>query len=168
MEKPMKKYLGVLALLLCSTILMGMSSQSVQNIVKAEAARQGVPVSLALSVARHESGFKCHLVGKAGERGVMQIKPATARGIGYRGSASGLSHCATGIRYGMMYLKMAYKKAKGDFYRTAIFYNGGLGTKKNRSKYADQVHKKAYVKKATRRNNRRIIGVHDFGRDNGR
>ena len=64
----MKKYLGVLALLLCSTILMGMSSQSVQNIVKAEAIRQGVPVSLALSVARHESGFKCHLVGKAGER----------------------------------------------------------------------------------------------------
>ena len=135
----MKKYLGVLALLLCSTILMGMSSQSVQNIVKAEAIRQGVPVSLALSVARHESGFKCHLVGKAGERGVMQIKPATARGIGYRGSASGLSHCATGIRYGMMYLKMAYKKAKGDFYRTAILYNGGLGPQKSLSNWTEKI-----------------------------
>ena len=164
----MKKYVGVLALLLCSTILMGMSSQSVQNIVKAEAIRQGVPVSLALSVARHESGFKCHLVGKAGERGVMQIKPATARGIGYRGSASGLSHCATGIRYGMMYLKMAYKKAGGDFYRAAILYNGGLGSKKKRSSYADKIHKKAYVKKAPVRPYRRITGVHDFGRDNGR
>ena len=164
----MKKYLGVLALLLCSPILMGMSSQYVQNIVKAEAARQGVPVSLALSVARHESGFKCHLVGRAGERGVMQIKPATARGIGYKGAASGLSNCATGIRYGMMYLKMAYKKAGGDFYRAAILYNGGLGSKKKRSSYADKIHKKAYVKKAPVRPYRRIAGVHDFGRDNGR
>ena len=167
----MKKHLTVLALLLCSPILMGMKSQpaqkTVQNMVRAEAIRQGVPVSLALSVARHESGFKCHLVGKAGERGVMQIKPATARGIGYRGAASGLSHCATGIRYGMMYLKMAYKKAKGDFYRTAILYNGGLGSKKKRSSYAEKVHKKAYPT-GQRKFYRRTVRVHDFGRDNGR
>jgi soluble lytic murein transglycosylase-like protein len=87
---------------------------------------------------------------------------------GSLGSASGLSHCATGIRYGMMYLKMAYKKAGGNFYRAAILYNGGLGSKKKRSIYADKVHKKAYVKKAPVRTSRRISGVHDFGRDNGR
>ena len=163
----MKKHLTVLALLLCSPILMGMNSQSVQNIVKAEAARQGVPVGLALAVAKHESGFKCHLIGRAGERGVMQIKPSTARGIGYRGSSVGLSHCSTGIHWGMIYLRMAYRKAGGNTYRTAILYNGGLGSKKTRSSYAEALPKKTHGK-ATRTATKRIMGVPDVGRDRGR
>lgn len=139
----MKRTFTVLALFLCSTLLMGMRGQSVQDMVRAEAVRQGVPVSLAMSVAKHESNFKCHLIGRAGERGVMQIKPSTAKGIGYRGPASGLSDCSTGIKYGMMYLKMAYRKARGNTYKAAILYNGGLGSNKKRSAYADKVHKKA-------------------------
>ena len=43
--------------------------------------------------------------------------PSTARGIGYRGTPAGLSNCGTGIHYGMMYLKMAYKQAGGNVYR---------------------------------------------------
>lgn len=139
----MKRTFTVLALFFCSTMLMGMRGQSVQDMVRSEAIKQGVPVSLALSIANHESRFKCSVIGKHGERGVMQIKPSTARGIGYRGTAAGLSNCYTGIHYGMMYLKMAYKKAGGNVYRTAILYNGGLGSKKKRSPYADQIHKKA-------------------------
>lgn len=139
----MKKSFTVLALILCSTMLMGMRGQSVPDMVRAEAIRQGVPVNLALAVASHESKFKCSVIGKHGERGVMQIKPSTARGIGYKGPISALSNCATGIHYGMLYLKMAYKKAGGSVYRTAILYNGGLGSRKKRSSYADQVHKKA-------------------------
>lgn len=139
----MKKHLTVLALLLCSPILMGMKSQpaqnTVQNMVKAEAIRQGVPVSLALSVARHESGFKCYVVGKAGERGVMQIKPRTARGIGYKGPASGLNNCAIGIRYGMLYLKQAYRKAGGNIYRAALLYNAGIHSKRKSSAYAKKI-----------------------------
>lgn len=143
----MKKAFTVAALFFCSTLLMGQGNLSVRNMVKNEAIRQGVPVSLAMAVAHHESGFKCHLVGRAGERGVMQIKPSTARGIGYRGSASGLSNCATGIRYGMMYLKMAYRKAGGNTYKAALLYNGGLGSTKRKSSYAEQIHKKAYTKR---------------------
>lgn len=163
----MKKHITVLGLLFCSTLTMGMGEKSVQGMVQSEAIRQGVPIGLAMAVAKHESGLKCHLVGRAGERGVMQIKPSTARGIGYKGSPSGLSRCATGIYWGMMYLKMAYKKAKGDFYRAAIFYNGGLGSRKKRSSYADQVHKKTYIP-GQRRIHRRTVRLHDFGRDNGR
>lgn len=137
----MKNRFAVVGLFLCSTFLMGMGS--VKEMVRSEAVRQGVPVGLALAVAEKESRFKCHVVGRAGERGVMQIKPSTARGIGYRGSPSGLSDCATGIRYGMMYLKMAYKKAKGSVYKTALLYNGGLGSNRKKSAYADQIHKKA-------------------------
>lgn len=117
-------------------------SNTVQRMVSVEAMRQGVPVGLALSIAKAESNFRCNAVGRAGERGVMQIKPSTARGIGYKGPASGLNNCATGIRYGMIYLKMAYKKANGNVYRAAILYNAGLGSKRKKSAYAQKITKK--------------------------
>lgn len=112
----------------------------VRGMVSAEAKRQGVPVSLALSIAKHESNFRCSAVGRSGERGVMQILPRTARGLGYSGPASGLNHCQTGIKYGMMYLKLAYKKAGGNSYKAAILYNKGLGSKRKKSSYAEKVH----------------------------
>ena len=116
-------------------------SESVQDMVRREAMKQGVPVSLALSIAKHESNFKCSAIGRQGERGVMQIKPSTARGIGYRGPASGLSNCQTGIHYGMIYLRMAYKQAGGNVYRAAILYNAGLGSKRKKSSYAEKITK---------------------------
>lgn len=116
-------------------------SESVQEMVRREAMRQGVPVGLAMSIAKHESNFKCSAIGRQGERGVMQIKPSTARGIGYRGPASGLNNCKTGIHYGMIYLRMAYKQAGGNVYRAAILYNAGLGSKRKKSKYAEKITK---------------------------
>lgn len=102
---------------------------SVPSIVRQEASRAGVPVSFALAIANHESSFNCKAHGAAGERGVMQIKPATARGIGYTGSASGLNVCQVGVFWGMKYLKMALTLAKGDRKRAAFLYNAGLGAK---------------------------------------
>lgn len=126
-------------------------AKNVQGMVAAEAVRQGVPVSLAMSIAKHESNFKCHVIGKQGERGVMQIKPSTARGVGYKGPISALSNCQTGIRYGMIYLRMAYKKANGNSYRAAILYNGGLGTKRKKSAYAEKIHRHGVRAEAARR-----------------
>ena len=114
-------------------------AESVPDMVHKEAMRLGVPPSLALSIAKHESGFRCSAVGSRGERGVMQIKPRTAKSLGYKGSPSGLNNCRIGIHYGMVYLKLAYKKASGNWYRTAALYNGGLGTKRKTSGYAKKV-----------------------------
>lgn len=105
------------------------TTQSVPDIVAAAARYAGVPVKFALAIAHHESNFTCGAVGAAGERGVMQIKPATARGIGYKGSAKGLNDCRTGIHWGMKYLKMAIDKANGDLKRAAFLYNAGLNAK---------------------------------------
>ena len=114
-------------------------SQTVKNMVVAEAYKQGVPASLAVAIAKAESNFKCSAVGRAGERGVMQIKPPTARGLGYKGSASGLNNCAVGILYGMLYLKQAYRKAGGNIYRAALLYNAGIHSKRKNSTYAKKV-----------------------------
>lgn len=109
--------------------LRAKSSSNVPNMVRSAAVKEGVPVSFALAVAEHESHFRCSAVGASGERGVMQIKPATARGIGYIGSSRGLNDCQIGIYWGMKYLRMAIEQAKGDLKRAAFLYNAGLNAK---------------------------------------
>ena len=66
-----------------------------------------MPVSLAKAVITIESNYRPNIVGSAGEIGLMQIKPATARMMGYSGSAKGLFDPDTNIKYGMKYLAMA-------------------------------------------------------------
>jgi len=105
------------------------TDQSVPDIVAAAARYAGVPVKFALSIAHQESRFRCSAIGGHGERGVMQIKPATARGIGYKGSTKGLNDCRTGVYWGMKYLKMAIVKARGNLHHAAFLYNAGLGAK---------------------------------------
>lgn len=137
-ERTMKKYIVAIAIgamIFTAPAFAG----SVQNMVIAEAKRQGVPVGLALAVAKTESNFRCGAIGRAGERGVMQIKPQTARGLGYKGPASGLNNCATGIRYGMIYLKQAYRKAGGNAHHAATLYNAGIYSKKKSSSYAKKI-----------------------------
>jgi soluble lytic murein transglycosylase-like protein len=131
----MKLTIAVLA----TAFTISAANANVKDMVKREARAQGVPEHLALSIAKAESNFRCGAVGKAGERGVMQIKPRTARGVGYKGSPQGLNNCAVGIRYGMKYLKLAYKKARGNHHLAATYYNRGLGTKSKRSAYAKKV-----------------------------
>ncbi len=94
------------------------------NACKSAARRFGVPMSTALAVCRLESGFRCSAVGRAGELGLLQIKLATARGLGYRGSRRGLLSCSTGAYWGMKHLALAIRK--GGVWK----HNQGLGAKR--------------------------------------
>src|SRR5690606_23865914 len=74
----------------------------------------GVPAYLARAVVRVESNFRPNARGSAGEVGLMQIKPSTARMLGYSGSIKGLFDPETNIRFGMKYLGQAHKLGGGD------------------------------------------------------
>ena len=91
------------------------------------AAEQGIPVSLADAVVRIESRYNASVV-HAGNYGLMQIRPQTARGIGFSGSPSALLDPDTNLRYGMKYLAMAYHDAHGDTCRTLMRYQSGIAT----------------------------------------
>lgn len=96
--------------------------------VHAEAA--GLPAELAEAVIRRESRFNPKARGSHGEIGLMQIKPATARAIGYRGSAAGLYDVETNLTWGMAYLAGAYRLAGGDTCGTVLRYNAGHGARR--------------------------------------
>jgi soluble lytic murein transglycosylase-like protein len=100
------------------------------SIIARYASAYGVPVSLAHAVIRVESNYRANARGSAGEIGLMQIKPATARGLGYSGSASGLFNPETNIKYGMKYLGMAHKLGGGSTCGTILKYNAGHGAKR--------------------------------------
>ncbi|MER8370639.1 transglycosylase SLT domain-containing protein [Mesorhizobium sp. M1378] len=94
-------------------------------IIARYAASYGVPVSLANAVIKIESDYQPNQVGSAGEIGLMQIKPATARMMGYSGSVQGLYDPDTNIKYGMKYLAMARDLGGGTTCGTILKYNAG-------------------------------------------
>lgn len=57
--------------------------------------------------------------------GLMQMLPATARGMGYSGSASGLLDAETNLKYGVKYLRGAYVVAGGNPDNTVRWYSKG-------------------------------------------
>jgi soluble lytic murein transglycosylase-like protein len=89
------------------------------------ASQNGVPVELATAVVQIESNFNPKMRGSAGEIGLMQVKPATARMMGYTGSAKGLYDPDTNIRIGMKYLAMAQQLGGGPTCNTILKYNAG-------------------------------------------
>jgi soluble lytic murein transglycosylase-like protein len=100
------------------------------SIVSRYASAYGIPASLAHAVITVESNYRVNARGSAGEIGLMQIKPATARGMGYSGSAKGLFNPETNIQYGMKYLAKAHELAGGDTCGTILRYNAGHGARR--------------------------------------
>jgi soluble lytic murein transglycosylase-like protein len=95
------------------------------TLIRKAAAKHGVPVKIAKAVVEVESNFNPKARGRAGEVGLMQIKPATARGIGYRGSTRALYDPETNLEWGMKYLAGAHDRANGDLCGTILRYNAG-------------------------------------------
>ena len=57
--------------------------------------------------------------------GLMQILPATARGMGYQGSPSGLLDAETNLKYAVKYLRGAWLVSDGDMDRAVQWYARG-------------------------------------------
>lgn len=100
------------------------------DIIAKYSAAYGVPTSLAHAVIHVESNFRPNARGSAGEVGLMQIKPATARMMGYTGSVKGLFNPETNIKFGIKYLSMAHELGGGTTCGTVLKYNAGHAAKR--------------------------------------
>lgn len=93
----------------------------------AEATRAGLPPEIADSVMAVESGYNAAAIGGAGEIGLMQILPSTARMLGFSGTEADLAVPQVNIHYGVTYLAQAWRLAAGDICTAVMKYRAGHG-----------------------------------------
>jgi soluble lytic murein transglycosylase-like protein len=107
-------------------------------LVASHARANGVPEALVHRVIVHESRYQPQLIGRGGTIGLMQIKLATARGLGYTGDAAGLRDPNTNLTFAVKYLAGAYRAANGDHSRAMHYYASGYyeAAKRQRIEFA--------------------------------
>ena len=93
-------------------------------LIARHAAANNLPEDLVRRIIKRESGGRAHVVSK-GNFGLMQIKLATARGMGYTGTAAGLLDADTNMTYAVKYLAGAYRAADGNANRAVHYYAAG-------------------------------------------
>lgn len=101
---------------------MPLTRAELQRLVDLEAALQGVDPTLARSVAQAESGFDPAARSPKGARGVMQLMPGTAKGLGVDPDDP-----ADNVHGGIQYLAQLSKQYGGDRELTLAAYNAGPG-----------------------------------------
>jgi Transglycosylase SLT domain len=101
-----------------------------------------LPKALVLGTALVESRLRCNVTGRAGEQGLFQIKPLTARGIGF--TSGSLYNCETNAYYGLKHLSIAYAKC-GNALGAAKLHNAGLAASCAPSFYSYKVMKAGHA-----------------------
>jgi soluble lytic murein transglycosylase-like protein len=132
------KSLRLLVLLAAACAPLPCFAQRAQydELVAAHAKANNVPEALVHRVIVHESRYQPQLVGRGGTIGLMQIKLATARSLGYTGTAEGLRDPNANLTYGVKYLAGAYRAANGDHSRAMTYYASGYYYAAKRQKQA--------------------------------
>ena len=125
----MKRFLSI-AWIAAAAALLSPTAASAQRaqyeaLVATHAQANGVPEALVHRVIVRESRYQPGLVGRGGTIGMMQIKLATARGLGYTGTAEGLRDPNTNLTYAVKYLAGAYRAANGNNDRAVSYYASG-------------------------------------------
>ncbi|MDP8920912.1 MAG: transglycosylase SLT domain-containing protein [Pseudomonadota bacterium] len=112
------------AAIVCALPAAASDRATIDALVVQHARIHGVPEALVHRVIRRESGYNPRASSR-GNLGLMQIRYATARGMGYTGPASGLLDANTNMTYAVAYLANAYKVAGGNPDRAVALYAGG-------------------------------------------
>lgn len=98
-----------------------MTTSEIQSLIVGSAASYGIPPSIALAVARQESGYNQGAIGSSGEVGVFQLMPSTAIELGV--NPYNLSENVNG---GLAYLSQQYQRF-GSWDMALAAYNAGPG-----------------------------------------
>jgi hypothetical protein len=100
---------------------------AIRAIIERETATTRLPPDIAEAVVFVESRYDSSVVGGVGEIGVMQVRPETAKMLGFRGSLTELAELEINIHYGVIYLSRAWRLAGGDLCRALMKYRAGHG-----------------------------------------
>lgn len=106
-------------------------------------AKHGVPAALLKAVARAESGFRSNAVSPAGAQGLMQLMPATGRGLGVTNPFDPQQSINGGARY----LHNALRMFDGDPQLALAAYNAGPNAVKSHGGIPPFQETQNYVRK---------------------
>ena len=96
-----------------------LGDQSITDIITQAAQAQGVPVSLALAQAQHESGLDPNAIGLKGEIGLFQLRPE------YFGQMGDLTDPTINANVALWYLYQQYQHTGNNWRDALIAYNEG-------------------------------------------
>ena len=102
----------------------GVQRAPLNALISQHAKVHGVPEALVHRVIRLESNYNPYASSR-GNFGLMQIRQATARGMGYEGLPAGLLDAETNLTYGVPYPANAYRLAAGNHERAIALYKSG-------------------------------------------
>ena len=124
----LSRAIGLCAIFLLSLGFAGPAvagpSAEVMAAISQYSAEYGVPETLVHRIVKRESKYNPRAAHR-GNFGLMQIKLATARTMGYRGSAKGLLDVDANLKYGVKYLAGAYLVAGGNEKKALRYYVSG-------------------------------------------
>ena len=96
------------------------------NIINQEAMKNGVDPALVKAIIKNESGFNPQATSHCGAQGLMQLMPATARGLGVQNAYDP----GQNIMGGAKYIGQLMKQFGGDMKLAVAAYNAGPGNVK--------------------------------------
>lgn len=97
--------------------------EQISQLVKNISAKYNVDEKLVNAVIKQESGFNIKAKSKAGAMGLMQLMPATARGLGVKDPYNPVQNIEGGVKY----LSNLLKKYNGNVVLALAAYNAGSG-----------------------------------------
>lgn len=118
----------------------------IQSYIEEAAAKERLEPALLRAVIKVESNFNHRAVSRVGARGLMQIMPTTAEGIGNRKALDHRKPRAN-ILAGAHYIRSMINRFRGDLTLAIAAYNAGPGAVEKHRGVPPYRETQGYVKK---------------------